>query len=212
MPRCPARRWCRVARGFIQQALIFPGLRLGYSAQTFGAENIRGLEGPLIIAANHHLQLDNAVILKAMPRQLRRRLAIAASAHMFQNRVRSVLIPLLGNGFPFAKEGWPVRSSLKNAGKILGKGWSVLMYPEGELTIGGPLKPFKAGVGLMATESGLPVIPVRLNVKRLGFPAFAPIIRRGRVEIYIGRPMVFDQSVSKREATLQIEQAIGSLN
>ena len=59
--------------------------------------------------------------------------------------------PLLGNGFPIAQEG-AVRPSLENMGKILDNGWSVLIYPEGELTVGGPIRPFMNGTGMVAVE------------------------------------------------------------
>jgi long-chain acyl-CoA synthetase len=154
--------------------------------------------------------LDNGVLLKSLPGNVRGRLAIAASSHMFKNRLRSLLIPLLGNGFPFAKEG-PIRPSLENLGRILDDGWSVLIYPEGELTVGGPMKPFKAGIGLVATQARVPVVPMRLQVTRYGFPAYAPMLRRGRVELRIGEPIIFDANVTTEEAADAIERAVIAL-
>ena len=58
----------------------------------------------MMIAANHTLHLDNGIILKSIPARFRRRLAIAASDHMWRSPIRSLAIPLLGNGFPFSKE------------------------------------------------------------------------------------------------------------
>ena len=91
------------------------------------------------------------MILKAIPPQWRRRLAIAGAADLWKNPLFWVINPLLGNGFPIAQEG-AVRPSLENMGKILDNGWSVLIYPEGELTVGGPIRPFMNGTGMVAVE------------------------------------------------------------
>jgi long-chain acyl-CoA synthetase len=204
------RMWARGFRGFVQRTIVFPFMSLTYGVDITGKQNLANVKGPVMLASNHHLHLDNGVLLKALPGHIRARLAIAASSHMFKNRIRSLLIPLLGNGFPFAKEG-PVRPSLENLGRILDDGWSVLIYPEGELTVGGPMKPFKAGIGLVATQARVPVIPMRLQVTRYGFPAYAPMLRRGRVELRIGEPIVFDTDVTTEEAAVRIERAVAEL-
>jgi 1-acyl-sn-glycerol-3-phosphate acyltransferase len=67
----------------------------------------------------------------------------------------------------------------------------VLIYPEGELTIGGPIKPFLSGVGLLAEGASVPVVPVRLKINELGRPRQLPFLKRGDIEIHIGVPMTF---------------------
>ena len=84
-----------------------------------------------------------------------------------------IVNPLLGNAFPVAREG-SVRPSLENMGRIMDNGWSVLIYPEGELTVGGPIKPFMHGTGLVAVEGSIPVVPLRLHVHSLGIASTAP--------------------------------------
>ena len=121
-----------------------------------------------------------------------------------------VLNPLLGNGFPIAREG-PVRPSLENLGRIIDRGWSVLVYPEGVLTVGGPMKPFMQGAGLIAVEGRVPVVPMRLDVARFGVPAMLPLFRRGRVVIRFGPPLTFAPGFDYQEATAAIERAIRAL-
>ena len=141
---------------------------------------------------------------------MRRRLAIAGAATLWRNPVFWVLNPLLGNGFPIAQQG-AVRPSLENMGKILDNGWSVLIYPEGALTVGGPIKPFMNGTGMVAVEGRLPVIPMKLHVNRLGSPARFPILKRGSVEIRFGEPMTFAPTTAYQDATSAIEDAVRAL-
>ena len=209
-PEWGMRWWCRMIRGFIQRALMFPILKLPYGMKVTGREHLRDLEGPVLFASNHSLGLDNPLIIEAIPSNWRRSLAIAGAARLWKNPVFWVMNPLLGNGFPLAQEG-AVRPSLENMGKIIDNGWSVLIYPEGQLTIGGPIKPFMGGTGLVAVEGRLPVVPLRLHVNRLGSPTRFPILKRGSVEIRFGKPLKFSPGTDYQEATSKIEAAVKSL-
>ena len=204
------RWWCRMLRGFLQRAIIFPLVSLPYGLKVVGRENLEDITGPVLFASNHNLGLDNPLIIKAVPLKWRRRMAVAGAAHLWKNPVWWVMNPLLGNAFPLAGEG-SVRPSLENMGKIMDNGWSVLIYPEGELTVGGPIKPFMNGTGLVAVEGGIPVVPLRLHIHRLGTPTRFPVIRRGRVEVRLGEPLTFSPGTDYQEATSAIEDAVKSL-
>ena len=209
-PSWGMRWWCRMARGFLQRSVIFPATWLVYGLRIEGRENLRGIEGPVLFASNHHLGLDNPLIIKSIPREWRRRMAIAGAAELWRNPVWWTLNPLLGNGFPLAREG-AVRPSLENMGRIMDTGWSVLIYPEGKLTVGGPIEPFMPGTGLVAVEGRIPVVPLRLRIDRMGSPAGFPILRRGRVEVRLGEPMVFPAGTDYMKATAAIEEAVRGL-
>ena len=202
--------WCRMVRGFIQRALMFPILKLPYGLKVTGRENLQDIDGPVVFASNHSLGLDNPLIIESIPPLWRRRLAIAGAARLWKNPVFWVINPLLGNGFPLAQDG-PIRPSLENMGKIIDNGWSVLIYPEGQLTIGGPIKSFMNGTGLLAVEGRLPVVPLRLHINRLGSPTRFPIFKRGSVEIRFGQPLRFLPGTDYQEATSAIEAAVKSL-
>ena len=202
--------WCRMFRGFLQRSLMFPVLKLPYGVTVKGRQHLGALNGPVLFAANHCLGLDNPLIIEAIPNRLRRRLAIAASARHWKHPVLRFVDPLLGNGFPLAQEG-PIRPSLENMGKIIDNGWSVLIYPEGKLTVGGPMRSFMNGTGMVAVESRLPVVPLKVDVKQLGDPLTFPIRKRGSVEIRFGQPLRFRPGTDYHEATREIEAAVRAL-
>ena len=72
-PRWGMSPWCRLLRGALHRTVIFPILRLGYRVRVVGEENLSGLKAPVIFAANHHLYLDNGVLIRSMPAPWRRR-------------------------------------------------------------------------------------------------------------------------------------------
>ena len=210
VPRWGMSPWCRMLRGLLQRSLIFPSLRLAYRVRVTGRENLGDQSGPVLFAANHNLGLDSGLIIKAMPLQWRRRLAIAGAAELWRNPIFAIMNPLFGNAFPFSREG-AIRASLDNLGRILDEGWSVLIYPEGKLTKGGPIQPFLSGTGLLAVEGRVPVVPLCLRVNRSGSPAQLPVLKRGDVEIRFGKPISFAPGTEYQEATREIENAVKAL-
>ena len=202
--------WCRMTRGVLQRSVMFPLTALPYGLRVTGRENLEGITGPVLFASNHNLGLDNPLIIKAVPLKWRRRMAVAGAADLWKNPVWWIMNPLLGNGFPLAREG-SVRPSLENMGKVMDNGWSVLIYPEGELTVGGPIKPFMNGTGLVAVEGRIPVVPLRLHIHKLGSPTRFPFLRRGSIEVRFGAPLSFPPGTDYQDATAAIENAVKSL-
>ena len=183
------RTWLAVVvRRVFLSACLLPAIRLGYRLDVRGAENIDRLKAPCIIISNHNMHLDWGMLLRAMPGRLRRRVLIAAAAdNIFGNRVRGLGASLVGNGFPFVKEGSGVRESLEFVTERLDEGWSVLILPEGKLTTSGDMQPFKRGVGWLVVHTSVEVLPMRVDVLRPGL--FEGNWRRGHVRVSIGEPV-----------------------
>jgi long-chain acyl-CoA synthetase len=197
----------------IQQLLMLPAVALFYRRRVHGREHLDALRGPVLFAANHHLHLDNPIILAAIPARLRWKLSMAAAADdIFGNPLKGFLAALLGNAFPLAREG-SVRRSLELLGARLDRDFSVLIYPEGRLTVGGPLQEFKAGTGLVAIHGAVSVVPLKLTVRRpsvidAGLPNRG---LRGEVEVAFGAPMRFAIDDDPARATAAIREAVESL-
>ena len=156
------------------------------------------------------MHLDQGMLLRAMPSDFRQRIAIAAAAtDIYGNRFRGFWASLLGNAFPFAKEGAGIRESLENIARMLNEGWNVLIFPEGKLTVMGPMRPFKGGIGLLAVETGAPVLPIRIDVLRPGFyeGKWWPH-PRARVFVHIGAPVRIEPGTSYAGAAAILERAV----
>ncbi len=55
----------------------------------------------------------------------------------------------------------PYMPSLEYAATLVDQGWSIVMAPEGRLSIDGRLQPFKSGIGLLAVNLDVPVVPLK---------------------------------------------------
>ena len=206
-----------------QELFTAPILNLFYRIGIRGQENLAGLEGPVLFASNHCLHTDNQIVMSSMPFVWRWRLSVAASAErVWNNPAMAVAGGLLANAFPIAREGG-ARRSFELLGARLDRRFSILIYPEGELTVGGPMKPFLAGTGLVAVESATAVVPTKLRINRMSWlDRHWPGGRngslngtrsslRGDVEVVFGEPMWFPSDTSPAQATARLEEALAAL-
>jgi len=95
----------------------------------------------------------------------------------------------------------------------------VLIYPEGKLTIGGPMQPFKSGTGLIAVEGATPVVPMKLKIGKVSlldhrdkkWEAARSNGWRGDVEVVFGDPIFFPSGTPPAEATATLQAAVAAL-
>lgn len=194
-------------RGAVLRLAVFPLLHLLYRIDVSGAEQLAGL-GPCVVVANHCSHLDNALILAALPAARRRRLAIAAAADtIFRRRGNGMLAALLGNAFPIARGGGTARG-VEYCRWLLDRGWSILLYPEGRLTVGGPMQPFRHGIGVIATATSAPVVPLRIEILRRGVGEGRRLPWRGHVALHVGAPCRFPADAAAGAVVTALEVAV----
>jgi long-chain acyl-CoA synthetase len=196
-----------------QVLLMYPFVRLFYRVRTTGLEHLDGVDGPVLFTPNHCLHLDNAIILTRLPLGVRWKLSVAAAEdNIYGNPLQGFLASVIANAFPLAREG-AIRRSLEMLGLRLDKGFNILIYPEGKLTVGGPLQPFKAGAGLIAVEGATPIVPVKIVIHRMSIldKRRLPASIRGDVEFVIGTPIWFPSDMDHATATTRLEEAVATL-
>jgi 1-acyl-sn-glycerol-3-phosphate acyltransferase len=114
-------------------------------------------DGPAIVASNHRSFFDPFLIAC----MVRRPMYYVAKRELFEiNPVISLLLRTLG-AFPVDR-GNGDRDTIATAKDLLARGELVLIFPEGTRTRPGPLGQPRRGVGRLALESGVPIIPVAL--------------------------------------------------
>jgi len=141
-----------------------PPLKSSATRASWGRENLRGLRGPVLIVSNHITRrADIGLILAALPPRCRHRLATAMGGESLENMRRPPrdwffarrwayqlgywLATLLFNVFPLRR--FPASAeSFRFAGESVDRGYSVLVFPEGEVnnTSTGEMAPFQSGI------------------------------------------------------------------
>jgi long-chain acyl-CoA synthetase len=191
-----------------------------------GRENLPGWSGPMLVVCNHVSDLDFAFIQTALPGRLRNSIATAtrgedlealhtpAAGRGFPGRIYDRLKWVLGvsllNLFPLPREAG-FRQSFAYAGEAVDGGYSVLVFPEGRHTVDGKMNPFRAGIGLLANNLGIPVLPMRIvglfEVKQAG----RKFARPGKICVRIGQPMNFAAGSDPGQIARELQVAVESL-
>jgi len=94
---------------------------------------------------------------------------------------------------------------------VLSLGRSLIIYPEGTRSPSGEPQAFKAGIGLLASELRVPVVPMWLEGLRAVLPKGASRPQRGPVRVRIGEPLRVQPGADYGNVTACLEQSLARL-
>jgi long-chain acyl-CoA synthetase len=222
-----AQRWpVSWIRTSVYYLLTWPATHLMAHPRVFGRENLRGVKGPVLLVSNHVIYLDVGFVLAALPVSLRRRLAVAMGgerlaqmrqpprdcffAKRWLQRMNYFLVVSLFNVFPLPKKSG-FRESFRFAGELADRGWNILIFPEGDLTPDGTLQIFRAGIGLLASDLKIPVVPMHIDGAYEIREARSLFNRPGCVRVTIGKPVEFSAGTAPQEITRVLQKSVAEL-
>jgi long-chain acyl-CoA synthetase len=215
--------WLRFLAHYL---LMRPAILLLGWPRIEGREHLRGVKGPLLVISNHVGDVDPGFILTALPARFRHRLATATGGEVLEalrtsppernffgriyDRVRWALGVSLLNLFPLPRAAG-FRRSFAYAGEAVDLGYSVLVFPEGRHTTDEKLNPFRAGIGLLAENLGIPILPMRIDglfeVKQAGKKFAKP----WTIRVRIGEPMKFPPGTDPQKIAADLQKAVEAL-
>ncbi len=215
--------WVRLA---VHYLLMRPAILLMGWPRVEGREHLRGVKEPLLVISNHVGDVDPGFILTALPGRFRHRLTTATGGEALEalrmpgpergffariyDRMQWFLGVSLLNLFPLPREAG-FRRSFAYAGEAVDRGYSVLVFPEGRHTTDGKMNPFRAGVGLLAGNLGIPVLPMRIDglfeVKQAGKKFAAP----KKIRVRIGEPLTFSAGSDPEKIANELQRAVEKL-
>jgi len=183
----------KIARIWGKGILFISGIRVRVKGMSFVDP-----DQSYIFMANHQSNFDIPVLLAHLKVQFR----WLAKAELFK-------IPVFGKAMRKAGYISIDRSdrksaflSLKKAAETIQNGTSVLIFPEGTRSADGRLRSFKKGGFVLATEAGVPVVPVILYGTRSIMPREGLTIRPGDVTLRILPPVDTKDFHRKRKDAL----------
>jgi 1-acyl-sn-glycerol-3-phosphate acyltransferase len=207
--------WARLApvralRGFVQVVGVKSVIRNELAVEVHGLDELRQLMGPILIVANHASHLDTAVLLSTLPGKRRRRTAVGiVGGPFFDSWVRTSAAAIAFNTFPIEQSG----ALTPTAAKLLAKGWSVAVFPEGTRSSDGFVRPFRMGAAQLAVQCHVPVVPVGILGTYAAMPrgSYWPVPGRPRVSVRYGTPLIPGPAETRLELTSRIERAVKDL-
>jgi 1-acyl-sn-glycerol-3-phosphate acyltransferase len=188
----------------IMKPLAVIAMRLLFRVEGRGAHHVPR-QGPVLLVANHSSVLDPPLVGGMTPRPV----TFMAKAELFR-------IPLFGrfirglNAYPVRREGGDP-AALRLALRILEKGGTLLVFPEGTRGEEGTLRPGKPGAGMLAVMSRAQVVPVYVRGSGQAWPRGMKLPRPAKVTVTFGPPFQFgseDGATKKKDSYEAASQAM----
>jgi acyl carrier protein len=165
---------------FGARLLLFFGLS---PLRIMGKENF-ATDKPVIYAANHASYMDAAIALAIMPPGTR----FVAKKELFSLPIIGTYMKKMGylsvdrTSLPRGLEDTvEIESALKN-------GHSVLIFPEGTFGYAAGLRPFRLGAFKIATETGVPIVPVAIRGARKLLRDGSWLMQPNRIRVTVCEP------------------------
>jgi len=141
---------------YISCFLIRVILNIFWRYKRIGTEHIPK-NGGVIIASNHAAYVDPPFIGSVCPREL----SYLAKAELFSHPLFGWLIRKY-NAIPIARGAFD-RRAITQAIRLLKEGRALLLFPEGTRSREGNFLEPKLGVGMIACEAGVPIVPTYIS-------------------------------------------------
>jgi 1-acyl-sn-glycerol-3-phosphate acyltransferase len=158
------------------------------------------LTGPLIVAPNHLSNADPPIVAGWLAPALGRRPRFLAKEQIFVGPVATFLE---WQGAVKVKAGGSDADAYRVCRKLLEAGEALIIFPEGTRSQDGSLGKAMPGVALLATRTGVPILPVGISGtdRFLGRGARFPRIG-ARITVRVGRPfrVAADPALPRRQA------------
>jgi 1-acyl-sn-glycerol-3-phosphate acyltransferase len=161
-------------------------------------------KGGVIIASNHAAYVDPPFVGAASPREL----YYLAKRELFNNSLFGWLIRKY-NAFPVTRGSFD-RKAIPQAVTLLNEGKALLLFPEGTRSRDGNFLEPKLGIGKIAKEAGVPIVPAYIaNSGNL----LLTFVKRKKLVILFGSPILkswLDKIPQNKEGYKRIGQEIMS--
>lgn len=160
-------------------ALLRQAFRLIMKMQVEGLANLP-LDGPVVIACNHVTNFDVFPMQLSLPRPI----FFMAKAELFKFPLMDIALRDLG-AFPVyrgEKDAWAMR----HARKVLERGQTLGMFPEGTRNKGRGLGVAKTGTARLAIDTDSPIVPMVVTGTDQFFKDFS---RRADVSVNLLPPL-----------------------
>lgn len=170
---------------------------------------IPDLEGKsYIIVSNHSSHLDTPLIFSCFSLKYVNRIrALAAKDYFFSNPMIRILTHILCNLIPISRKSADF-TSISICNKMLEKGNSIIIYPEGTRTRNGIMGDFKPGVGVLLRKRYPSVLPVYIEgtYKAMNYKMKYP--HQKLVKITFGIPVFFNRELINKMSNKKIAERI----
>ena len=196
------RLWQRAARSFLHLGFTLLSCPW-FPVQSENAPKIVAGQ-PVIVAPNHVSYLDPPVLQCALMEHVTFMMTEEIYVHRLIGWIFKVweAIPV--------PENRPPTAAMKAAIRALRNGETVVIFPEGKISLDGHLNEGHGGVGMLIAKRNVPVIPAAILGTFEVLPKRTWWPRRHRVLVRFGDPM-FPTDVERKDTAAFVDRVMGEI-
>ncbi|RJQ42147.1 MAG: hypothetical protein C4550_00495 [Nitrospiraceae bacterium] len=165
--------------------LIKTFFRIFFRLEVKGVENIPPV--PFIIAPNHCSNLDGFAVAAALPLKIYRTLYFQGFQKYFTSRLTAFFAGL-AHVIPIDPETF-LGKALQLSAYVLKNNKALCIFPEGGRSYDGTLMEFKKGIGILALELNVPVVPAMIRGSFEALPKGAFLPKFKKITIRFAKPL-----------------------
>jgi 1-acyl-sn-glycerol-3-phosphate acyltransferase len=187
-------------------ALMKTYLRLYHRLTVRGRQHLPA-QPPYILIANHTSHLDALVLASIIPSRLRDRVfPLAAGDFFFETPGIATFATVCVNALPLWRHncGRHVMGELRQ--RLAEEPCVFVLFPEGTRSKDGAMGGFKAGLGMLVTQSTVPVIPCWISGSHRALSKDRKWPRPTKIILHCGHPLRFDTVDNSRSGWDQVAQ------
>ncbi|HEX9078569.1 MAG TPA: lysophospholipid acyltransferase family protein [Desulfuromonadaceae bacterium] len=182
---------------YLLMRIVFtPYLRLFHRVEVKGREHIPAT-GPAILCANHTSYLDSMLVGYCTLRPVR----FMITRSFYRHAILGFFIK--GCGAIPVSQGGVDKEAFRLAREALGRGELLGIFPEGRLSRSGLPGEGKPGAALLATMTGVPIVPITISGAFFVYPKGKLLPRPGRITVKVHPPLAIARQNGRDKAHLQ---------
>ncbi len=151
-----------------------------------GKENLPR-KGPFIMSPNHLSLADAPVLISRLPWSTASQMFFLGTTDFFGGPVTTKIARMI-HVIPVDMET-RLSSAMQLSAYVLRQSRILCVFPEGGRSRDGSIKEFKKGVGIIAKELNMPIVPVAIRGTYEMLPAGRRFPRPAKLDIFIGKPI-----------------------
>jgi long-chain acyl-CoA synthetase len=201
-------------RPFVEPLVILVAItirlisKLCFKLKGEGLENLPE-DYPFMLCPNHLSFLDAFIVICLLPNRVVRRFYSLGYSDYFTGGLTGFLGSLVRT-LPVNPDR-NLKQTLRLAAEGLKNDLVLMVFPEGERSIDGTLKPFRKGPAILATQIGVPVVPVGIRGSYEVWRRGSGKIRFLPIRIHYGKPLKPQPGESVDDFNSRLREAVEEL-
>lgn len=168
-----------------------------FQMKCYGLESIPQ-DRPYIIAANHSSHLDAGAIITSLWQKTDGVYCLVAKDYFCDRFVKEWFVRTFFNAIPFDRRGQSI-DGIRDCDRVVDKRRPVIVFPEGTRSRTGKLQPFKPGLGFLALQLNVPIVPVYIEGTYQALPKGKWVPHRHPIQVHFGSPLEIMPYLGKQE-------------